>query len=113
MEVLDQILDTELLELGSLEFIAIDEEVNHVFVVYVLHERVLAKVLETVKNVGIGQAEQVERHSMVEVLNRAGVQVLHHVEVTGIAPVLDLNLGLGAFFHSVHEHASEVFALGG
>lgn len=50
---------------------------------------------------------------MVEILNRASVKILHHVEVTCVAPVFDLNLGLSALLHSIHEHASKVFTLSG
>lgn len=48
---------------------------------------------------------------MVEVLDGARVQVLHHVQVGRVRPVLDLNLSLSRLLHAIHEHASEVLAL--
>lgn len=49
---------------------------------------------------------------MVEVYNAAGVEIFHHQQVTVVRPVFDLDLTLCCFFHPVHEHTSEVLALG-
>ena len=48
---------------------------------------------------------------MVEVLDAAGVEVLHHIQVTCVRPVLDLNLCLRTLLHAIHEHSAEVLAL--
>jgi hypothetical protein len=48
---------------------------------------------------------------MIEVLDRACVQILHHEQVRVVGPVFHLDLALGGFFHTIHEHASEVLAL--
>lgn len=49
---------------------------------------------------------------MVKVDDAARVEVLHHQQVRVVRPVLNLDLTLRCLLHSVHEHASEMFALG-
>lgn len=53
MEVLNEIADAELLELSSLEFVRVYQELDHILVVYILHERVLAQILQSVQDVGV------------------------------------------------------------
>ena len=48
LEVLYQILDAELLEFGGLELVAVNEEVDHVLIVHVLHQSVLTEVLQAI-----------------------------------------------------------------
>lgn len=50
---------------------------------------------------------------MVKVDDTSGVEVFHHEKVRVVGPVLHLNLALRRFLHAIHEHAAEVFALGG
>ena len=45
LEVLDQIANAELFELSCLVLIGVDQELNNIVVVYVLHQSVLAEVL--------------------------------------------------------------------
>ena len=95
----------------ALELVGVDQELDYIIVVNILHECVLAQVLKTVKDVGIGQAQEVQSDAVVKVLDATGVQVLHHVQITRVGPVLDLDLRLSALLHAVHEHTAEVLAL--
>ena len=95
----------------ALELVGVDQELDYIIVVNILHECILAQVLETVEDVGIGQAQEVQSDAVVKVLDATGVQVLHHVQITRVGPVLDLDLRLSALLHAVHEHTAEVLAL--
>ena len=48
---------------------------------------------------------------MVKVDDAAGIEVLHHEKVAVVGPILDLDLTLRRFLHSIHEHTPEVLAL--
>lgn len=97
----------------ALELVGVDQELDHIIVVNILHKCVLAQVLETVEDISVGKAEKVQSDAMVEVLDAACVQVLHHVEIARVGPVLDLDLCLSALLHAIHEHTAEVLALRG
>ena len=78
----------------ALELVGVDQELDHIIVVNILHECVLAQVLETVEDVSVGQAKEVQSDAVVKVLDATGVQVFHHVQITRVGPVLDLDLRL-------------------
>lgn len=60
LEVLYKVVLAELLELVCLVAVRVDEEVANVVIVNIVHQSVLAKVLESLEHVLIGKTEQVQ-----------------------------------------------------
>ena len=53
-QVLDEIVYAKLLEFGARVFVRVDRQRAHVVVVYVVHQRVLAQVLQSFEHVSVG-----------------------------------------------------------
>ena len=49
---------------------------------------------------------------MVKIDYASGIEVFHHQQVRSVTPIFHLDLTLSCFFHSVHEHSSEMLTLG-
>lgn len=45
LEIFDEVAYTEFLKLRSLVFIRVDQELNYIIIIYILHESILAQVL--------------------------------------------------------------------
>ena len=56
LEIFDEIAYAEFLQLGTLIFVRVNQELNYIIIIYILHECVLAKVLESIQDVGVGEA---------------------------------------------------------
>ena len=104
MEILDQIVNAILLQFAALILVGLYQSGDHVFVIDILSQGVLAKELKTVQDVLVCKPKEVEGDSRIQILDASCVEVLHHQQVRIVRPVFDVNFFLCGLLHSVHEH---------
>ena len=73
LEIFDKIAYAEFLQLGTLILVWVNQELNYIIIIYILHECVFAKVLESIQDVGVGEPKQVKGNFMIEILDAACV----------------------------------------